>query len=112
MSKSDAGSYKCRAENGLEPSVESDFVLQVSGTEWGKFVFWACFTRHWVQYLALSRNEALLGSDIDSSVSLQLERIGAMEKDLLSVLVCFFVVDLVYSCEYDLFPAKITEVFV
>ena len=60
VSKSDAGSYKCRAENGLEPSVESDFVLQVSGTVWGKFVFWACFTRHWAQYLVLSRNEALL----------------------------------------------------
>ena len=33
VSKSDAGWYKCRAENGVEPSVENDFQLQVSGTE-------------------------------------------------------------------------------
>ena len=33
VSKSDAGSYKCRAENGVEPSVETDFQLHVSGTE-------------------------------------------------------------------------------
>ena len=33
VSKSDAGSYRCRAENGVEPAVETHFELHVSGRE-------------------------------------------------------------------------------
>ena len=43
VSKSEAGSYRCRAENGVEPSLESDFQLQVSGTELANTFFWGSF---------------------------------------------------------------------
>lgn len=32
VSKSDAGSYQCRADNGIERHIQSDFELEVSGT--------------------------------------------------------------------------------
>ena len=32
-SRQDSGLYKCRAENGVEPAIETEFELQVSGTE-------------------------------------------------------------------------------
>ena len=32
-SRQDAGQYKCRAENGVEPAIETEFEVQVSGTD-------------------------------------------------------------------------------
>ena len=31
--RQDSGSYKCRADNGIEPTVETEFEVQVSGTD-------------------------------------------------------------------------------
>ena len=33
VSRSDAGFYRCTADNGVQPVVHSEFHLQVSGTE-------------------------------------------------------------------------------
>ena len=32
VSRSNAGEYRCHAENGIEPAITTDFELQVSGT--------------------------------------------------------------------------------
>ena len=33
VTRQDSGLYKCRAENGVEPAVETEFEVQVSGTD-------------------------------------------------------------------------------
>ena len=33
LARSDSGLYKCKAENGVEPAIEAEFEVQVSGTD-------------------------------------------------------------------------------
>ena len=40
--RQDAGQYKCRAENGIEPAIETEFEVQVSGTDFWQFTWPKC----------------------------------------------------------------------
>ena len=60
VSRSHAGHFRCRASNGLEPAIETDFQLLVQGMNFHcSHVEKTCFTRHWVLSVHFSRNEAL-----------------------------------------------------
>lgn len=60
VTKSHAGHYQCRADNGLEPAIDSDFQLLVLGMMFlYPQVVQTCFTRHWVLSVQFSQNEAL-----------------------------------------------------
>ena len=59
VSRSDAGAYRCRADNGEHPAIESEFHLQVSGTEPAMVLAECSICPPKDQSLAFSRNEAL-----------------------------------------------------
>ena len=92
VSKSDAGSYQCRAQNGIETHIESGFELQVSGIE-TSLRFCLCVLLLICppvdQYLVLSQNEALLDSSVTQSkantlsVSCQNEEVSCQSCTLL-----------------------------
>ena len=59
VTRSEAGSYRCRADNGMQPAVESEFHLQVSGREPVRVHAESSICPPKGQFLASSRNEAL-----------------------------------------------------